>query len=58
MKNSKSKKESTAFIPEDAGMNYTNIDSPPPRTQYEKRQAKFKKEAVKDLTKGKYGRDK
>ena len=54
---SKNKKTSDAFIPEDAGMNYTNTNSPPPRTEYEKRRKSFGRKEVKDLTKGKYGQN-
>lgn len=52
----KEKKKSVAYINPDAEMNYTNKSFPPPKTQYEKKRETFKKEKVKDLTKGKYGK--
>jgi hypothetical protein len=53
----KKKKEIIGYIPPDAGLNFTNQVTDPPKTQYEKRRETFKIEKVKDLTKGKYGRD-
>lgn len=53
----KPKIETVAYIPEDAEMNYTNSNGAPPKTEYEKRRKIFRRKEVKDLTKGKYGRD-
>jgi len=63
MKKSKKKSKSegaepVVYSPPDAEMNYSNVNSPPPRTDYERRRSSFKRKEVRDLTKGKYGRNK
>jgi hypothetical protein len=50
--------EPVIYTPPDAEMNYSNKNSPPPKTKYEKHRSSFKRKEVRDLTKGKYGRDK
>ena len=51
------KSKPTVYLPPDAELNFSNTDSTPPKTEYEKRRKEFRRQEVKDLTKGKYGRD-
>ena len=57
MKNSKKKdKKYLAYIPPDARINSGTEDAPPPKTEYDKRKKLLRREEVKNLTKGNYGR--
>lgn len=56
--NKKSKTKQDIYAPPDADLNFSNTDSPPPKTEYERRKKTFNRKEVKNLTKGKYGRDK
>jgi hypothetical protein len=51
------KKKVIVYIPPDADPNFTNQPSEPPRTKYERRKYSLNRREVKDLTKGKYGRE-
>ena len=51
------KKSSCAYIPPNADTNYENKPKDPPKTEYEKRRVALRREEVKKLTKGKYGRE-
>jgi len=53
----KSQNEPVVFVPLDAELNFSNVSGAPPKTEYEKRRKTFSRKEVRDLTKGKYGRN-
>lgn len=46
-----------AYVPDNAELNFSNQQSKPPKTKYEKRKKTFTRDKVNKLVKGKYGRD-
>lgn len=45
------------YVPSEARTNIDNKPMSPPETEYEERKVELDKNAVKDVTKGKYGSD-
>ena len=52
------KHEPLIYVPPDAKINLENKNIKPTETEYESRRATFDVDAVKNLTKGKYGKKK
>jgi hypothetical protein len=53
MKDNKNK--DGVFVPVDAEMNDSSDCLPPPKTEYDQREGKFRRNNVKNLVKGNYG---
>jgi hypothetical protein len=51
------KKKVRPYIPENAGLNFDNKESEPPKPKYERTKAIFNLDVIRKLVKGKYGRN-